>query len=38
MRLDIWLEAYKTGKELNPVEEDNIAVNKEKKIRLQRKT
>ena len=36
-RLDVWLDAYKAGKELEPVEEDNVAVRQGKKIRLRRK-
>ena len=36
-RLNVWLDAYKAGKELEPVEEDNVAVRQGKKIRLRRK-
>ena len=36
-RLQVWLNAYRDGKELKPTEEDNLAVKKAVKKRLQRK-
>ena len=36
-RLQVWLNAYRDGKELKPTEEDNLAVKEAVKKRLQRK-
>ena len=36
-RLQVWLDAYRDGKELEPTEEDNLAVKEAVKKRLRRK-